>query len=368
MSRPSPLVTVVVVTWNGAHLLEPCLSALEQQTMDRALYDVVVVDNASVDGTVELLESRWPDVRLLRNAANLGFAGGCNTALRVTTTPFALLVNNDAVVGPDVLERMVGAAQAPGAERVAALTARVVLAPRFVPAGADDASPDVVQLPDGRRLRPLPGGQDDPAAVDLVNSTGNQVRTDGFAEDRGWLTVDGEREFGRDVFGFCGAAALLRMQPVRELGLFDERYFVYYEDIDLSWRLRLHGWTAGYVADAVVRHAHGQTSGEGSALHRFHDDRNRLLTLAGCAPAGLALRLTLRHLLVMGLLARNEAPRLATTWVRLRALASYLALLPYVLRKRRALGRSATVSRREVQRQFVPANKSGGYRPEQDDA
>jgi GT2 family glycosyltransferase len=365
MSGTGPLVTVVVVTWNGAHLLEPCLDALEQQTIDRSQYDVCVVDNASVDGTAELVAARWPQVRLLRNATNRGFAGGCNTALLSAGTPYALLVNNDAVVAPDVLERMLAAMQAPGAERVAALTARVLLAPRFVPAQADDpAGHDLVRLPDGRRLRPLPTGTEDPAAVDLVNSTGNFLRTDGFAQDRGWLTVDGEQAYGADVFGFCGAAALLRMDPVRALGGFDERWFLYYEDVDLSWRLRLCGWSAGYVPEAVVRHAHGASTGEGSALHRFHDDRNRLLTLAKCAPAGMAVRLTLRHLVTVVMLARNEAPDLTTTWVRLRALASYLRLLPHALQARRALSRTATVSRRTVQAQFVRPIASGGYRSE----
>jgi N-acetylglucosaminyl-diphospho-decaprenol L-rhamnosyltransferase len=354
------LVTVVVVSWNGGHLLPDCLTALEQQTLERVCYEVVVVDNASVDGTPELVATRFPRVRLLRNAENRGFAGGCNTALRDVRTPFVLLVNNDAVVAPDVLERMLAAAQAPGGERTAAWTARVLLAPRFVRAEDDEAGS--VRLPDGRVFRPLPEGSDAPGAVDLVNSTGNQIRTDGAAEDRGWLAVDGEQGFDADVFGFCGAAALLRTAAARELGWFDERYFVYYEDVDLSWRLRLRGWTAGYVADAVVRHAHGQTSGEGSSLHRFHDDRNRLLTLAKNAPAGMAVRLTLRHLAVVALLARREGRPWSTTRTRLRALASYVCLLPHALLERRALSRTAALRRSDVP--FVAPRHIGGYRAE----
>lgn len=354
----APLVTVVVVTWNGAHLLPGCLDALERQTLDRELYEVVVVDNASVDGTPALVAERWPRVVLLRNDANLGFAGGCNTALRYTSAPFAMLVNNDAEPAPDVLERMLAAMQATGAEDVAAMTARVLLQARFVPGDG----PDAVTLPDGRRLRPLPDGADAPDAVDLVNSTGNFVRTDGFAQDRGWLTVDGEQDFGADVFGFCGAAALLRMDAVRPLGFFDERWFLYYEDVDLSWRLRLAGWRNGYVREAVVRHAHSQSTGEGSALHRFHDDRNRLLTWVKDAPAGLALRWTLKHLVVVLLLLRNEWPSLRMTRVRLRALASYARLLPHALRERRRMRARSRLTRRQVARQLVPPTASVGYR------
>ena len=351
-----PLVSVVVVTWNGAHLLAGCLDALERQTLDRDLYEVVVVDNASVDGTPELVAERWPRAVLLRNDANLGFAGGCNTALRWTRAPFAMLVNNDAELAPDVLERMLAAMRAD--DGVAALTAKVLLQARFVPGDG----PDAVTLPDGRRLRPLPDGEDAPDAVDLLNSTGNFVRTDGFAQDRGWLTVDGEQDFGADVFGFCGAAALLRMDAVRALGFFDERWFLYYEDVDLSWRLRLAGWRNGYVPEAVVRHAHSQTTGEGSALHRFHDDRNRLLTWAKCAPADLALRWTLKHLVVVLLLLRNEWPSLRMTRVRLRALVSYARLLPHALRERRRLTRAAALTRRQVARQLVEPTASASYR------
>lgn len=357
---PTPRVTVVVVTWNGAHLLDRCLASLEAQTLDRERYEVVVVDNASTDGTPELLAQRWPQVVLLRNDANLGFAGGCNTALRWTSAPFVMLVNNDAELAPDVLERMLAAADAPGAEDVAALTARVLLLARFVP--AIDDGPGVVRLPDGRCFRALPVGQDAPDAVDLVNSTGSVIRDDGRAQDRGWLTVDGEHDFDDDVFGFCGAAALLRMDAVRPLGGFDDRWFLYYEDVDLGWRLRLAGWRNGYVRDAVVRHAHSQTTGEGSALHAFHDDRNRLLTLVKDAPAGMAVRVPLRHAVSVVAQAARGLADARTTWVRLRALLAFLALLPHALRERRTVGRTARVDRREVARLFVPATPSGGYR------
>jgi GT2 family glycosyltransferase len=142
----APLATVVVVTWNGERWLRPCLQALARQRTSFP-FVVWVVDNASTDGSVELLEREHPEVRVLRNAANLGYAGGNNTALREVTTPYAVLLNNDAAPEPDWLERLLAPFAAPEGARRAAVTSKVLFAPRylrlslategFVPGGAD---------------------------------------------------------------------------------------------------------------------------------------------------------------------------------------------------------------------------------------
>ena len=112
------LATVVVVNWNGERWLGPCLTALAAQRTTCA-FDVWVVDNASTDGSLALLERDHPGVRVLRNDRNLGFAGGNDTALREVTTPFAVLLNNDATPEPDWLERLLAPFDAPGADRLA---------------------------------------------------------------------------------------------------------------------------------------------------------------------------------------------------------------------------------------------------------
>ncbi len=122
---------MVVVNWNGARWLRPCLDALALQSVTDAV--VWVVDNASTDGSIELLEREYPHVRVLRNTQNLGFAGGNNTALRQVTTPYAVLLNNDAVPAPDWLERVLGPFDLPGQERLAAVTSKVLFASRFLP-------------------------------------------------------------------------------------------------------------------------------------------------------------------------------------------------------------------------------------------
>src|SRR3954451_8069783 len=102
VDRPTggPAVTVVVVTWQGAHLLPACLDSLRRQTIPHA---VVVVDNASTDGTTELLATRFPEVTVIQTGGNLGFAGGAQTGLEAARTPYDALLNNDAVAEPEWL-------------------------------------------------------------------------------------------------------------------------------------------------------------------------------------------------------------------------------------------------------------------------
>jgi GT2 family glycosyltransferase len=131
-SPPAPLVTVVIVNWNGAHLLPDCLDALAAQDLPDGRMAVWVVDNASTDGSRELLARDYPWVKVLANPRNDGFAGGNNVALRQVETPYVTLLNNDARPAPDWLARLLEPFEAPGAERLAATTSKVVFLPRFV--------------------------------------------------------------------------------------------------------------------------------------------------------------------------------------------------------------------------------------------
>ncbi|MEN9803222.1 MAG: hypothetical protein RIS41_69 [Actinomycetota bacterium] len=126
---------------------------------------------------------------------------------------------------------------------------------------------------------------------DVINNVGSNLYAGGFGGDRGFQERDrGQYEEPADVFAWCGGAVLLKKEYLDQVGLFDERFFLYYEDTDLSWRGRLQGWRYVYEPTAIVRHRHAQSSGVGSPVFRFHTERNRLLMLAKCAPASLAWR------------------------------------------------------------------------------
>lgn len=191
---------------------------------------------------------------------------------------------------------------------------------------------------------------------DVINNVGSSLFAGGFGGDRGFLEVDrGQYECPTDVFAWCGGAALLSRRYLDEVGTFDERFFLYYEDTDLSWRGQLRGWRYVYEPAALVRHRHSASSGVGSTLFRFSTERNRLLMLAKNAPARLAWRsglgevrravtATIRHYVVRPLTLRLPARvEVAHRWTVCR---SYLGLLPAMLRDRWAPGR--TMSRDEV--------------------
>jgi cellulose synthase/poly-beta-1,6-N-acetylglucosamine synthase-like glycosyltransferase len=128
-----PQVTVVIVNYNGAHLLRPCLSALEAQDLPRQQYEVWMVDNDSHDESVRLVEREFPRVRVVQSGRNAGFAGGNNVALRDVRTPLVALVNNDARPEPSWLRNLIAPLLRPGGERIGATTGKLVFDQRYVP-------------------------------------------------------------------------------------------------------------------------------------------------------------------------------------------------------------------------------------------
>ena len=178
----SPRATVVVVNYNGAHLLPPCLEGLRRQDTTPGFFETVVVDNASVDGSRELLARDFPEVRVIASPTNTGFAGGNNLALREVRTPYVALLNNDAVPAPDWLRRLLAPFEAPGAERLGVVTGKVVFAPRFLPlrlatAGFSPGPQDARARPAGARRRGgRPGRHREGALGEGVVRAGGQRR------------------------------------------------------------------------------------------------------------------------------------------------------------------------------------------------
>ena len=124
---------------------------------------------------------------------------------------------------------------------------------------------------------------------EVVNNAGNDLRVDGYGLDRGFGVARSDWPAEpAEVFGWCGGAVLLRPSYLEQVGLFEESFFLYYEDVDLSWRGRARGWRYGYVPAAVARHVHAASGGVASALAMRYAERNRLVTLVRNAPARLA--------------------------------------------------------------------------------
>jgi GT2 family glycosyltransferase len=285
-------IRVVVVDHDGGQLTTRCIESIRATAWSGKL-DVVLVDNASTPP----VSSPWPDVRIVRNDTNLGFAGGANSGIGVLDDLDAVaLVNNDAVVAPDWLEPLV--VMLDGDTELAAACPKI----RFI-------------------------GQA------TINNVGTIIRPDWYGADRGYEEPDtGQFDRSEDVQAWCGGAVLLRAEYLRECGLFDERLFLYYEDVELSLRGTAAGWRYRLVPDSVVDHEHSATAISGSDFAEYYKERNRLLVVARHAPLRLVLWLPIRHLIATMSYALHGNGRVAKR--RLRSFIGFLRLLPGMLRDR----------------------------------
>ncbi|WP_237048260.1 glycosyltransferase family 2 protein [Lentzea guizhouensis] len=298
----SPLSTVVVVTWRGRDHITACLDALAAQ---KSPHRTIIVDNASDDGTAALISGH----EVVRLPSNRGYAGGLAAVLASVGTPYVAWLNDDAVPDPSWLAEL---------------------------------------------ERALAG---DPGAAAATSSI---LLTDGSTQSVGVaLTADGHGKdvvlAGREVFGFCGGAALLRTDVLRAVGGVPASFFCYYEDTDTAWRLRLAGHRVISVGPARVRHRHGASTRPGSRLFHRWNERNRLLMLLRCAPLVVALSQLGRFAVLTALLPmRGNVPDAANFRVGLRVqvLAEVVLRLPVTLWQRVRIGARSTVPRRAVWRDW----------------
>jgi GT2 family glycosyltransferase len=304
--------SVVVPNLNGAELLGPCLEAVSAQTVTGV--EAIVVDNGSRDGSVALIRERFPEARVLELGENRGFAAAMNAGIEGAEAPLVAFLNNDAVPAPDWLAEL---------ERCLERHAKAAAATSKLVSTADEAT--------------LDGAGDG-----LTPSFLPFVRGHARADDGSW---DAEIE----VFGASGTASLWRADVLRELAGFDERFFAYYEDVDLSFRARLRGYELWYAPRSVASHRRGATAGGELRFTLHNPARNRWFFLLKDAPA----RLLLRH--PLGLLAGEgfwwlRALRARSPATLARAYGEVFRELRPLLRERRALQRSSAVSARALDR------------------
>jgi GT2 family glycosyltransferase len=233
--------SVVIVNYNGLQHLQRCLPAVTAQRYPN--YEVLVVDNASSDGSADYVAQAFPQVRLIRNHANLGYAAGNNVGFQHATGEYLAVLNPDTEPTPDWLGELVGALAAPLAPaRLGLATSKILL-------------------------------MDDPAHI---NACGNELTLTGLTFCRG-LGQPAERYAAREaVAAVSGAAFVVRREVLEQLGGFDERFYMYYEDTDLSLRAMLAGYTCLYVPTSVVCH---QYAFRFSPRKCFYQERNRHLML-----------------------------------------------------------------------------------------
>lgn len=299
-------ISVTIVTWNSGRDIIRCLDALTTQSEKPR--EVVVVDNASTDDSAHLAETHPVRARLLRNHTNQGFTAGHNRAIAGTSGPWVLVLNPDVVLAPDFLEQCLAATA--GRDQVGSVAGKLLRMPRPLPEGPPARWPDEIWH----------GG--------TIDSTGILVTPQCRHLDRGAGEEDhGQYEKDEYVFGVSGAAALYRRRMLEEIKvggeIFDEDFFSFREDADLSWRSQLMGWDTIYWPAARALHRRSVTPRRrrrlDPAINR-HSVKNRFLLRIKNQTAGHALRFLFptlfRDLLVLGALFTVEQTSLpALPWL-----------------------------------------------------
>lgn len=199
--------------------------------------------------------------------------------------------------------------------------------------------------------------------IDVINNTGSIVFSDGAGADRGFLQRDdGQFEAPADVFAWCGGSVLFQPAYLDDVGLFDERFFLYYEDTDLSWRGQARGWSYRYVPTSILRHKHAATSNAGSAFFSYYVERNRLLMILKNAPMPMVRKEIIHYVLITASYFRRDVvspvlhrrrPNTTITRRRVKSFLGFLRLVPSMLRTRRALRRRQLVSDDVLQQRMV---------------
>jgi GT2 family glycosyltransferase len=441
---PDPFVRVAIVNHNGGDLTLQCIASVKSSDWPLGRLEIVVVDNASIDGSAEAIKREHPDVRLVRASRNLGYAEATNLSLtNLEGVDYVALLNNDAEVGRSWLRPLVEALE--GDSGLGAAVPKILFHPTFYELDIQTSASSTrlgdrrllgirlngirvrgqdfwtrVEFPAGWHYpeydhhvsRPfrwsepharllIPESKEGSLSVellvaadrektvalasadasqklqvgptphwieltlrgerrDVINSAGSRLVRGGYGADRGMLETDcGQYEHPSEVFAWSGCSVLLRPSYLFDVGLLEPRFFLYYEDLDLSWRGRARGWRYRYVPTAIVRHHHTSSTVEGSALFDHYVERNRLLVHARNAPAEYAVRVCGGFVLELGRQVRRDVvrpplwrqpPRLVFVGRRLRSLGAFLWLLPSALRARRQLRQRQRVPNAELMR------------------
>lgn len=262
-------ISAVIINWNTGDLLEGCLASLRAHPAPGRRLEIIVVDNGSTDGSQERVRSNWPDVRLVANQANLGFTRATNQGIRVSQGKYLLLINADAQLTAGCLERMLVVMEAD--PRAGAVGPRLVYG-------------------DGRWQRWTAGREPTlGAAINYYFFAERVLPTRGRARGL-YLGRDVREPFQPDWV--TSACMLVRRAAVDEVGLLDERFFVYMDDVDLCRRLREGGWRVWYEPRAEAVHFMGQSHlrETGSVSPRALRTFNRYYAMRHGAPSTVALK------------------------------------------------------------------------------
>ncbi len=307
--------SIIIPNYNGRRFLAVCLDALRRQTYDRALTEVILVDDASSDDSVAFVRQHYPEVVVVQMPRNSGLAAACNAGARVASGDLLVMLNNDTEVEAGWLEALVACAMAH--PQAGAIASKMLLFDRR----------------------------------DTLHNAGDLMAADGIPRNRGvWERDEGQYDADLVIFGGCGGGVAYRRTAWEQAGGFDERLFMYLEDVDLAWRLQLLGWDAVFAPAARLYHHLSATGG--GTLASFYVGRNTIWVIAKDMPATLIRRHLGQIIAGQARIAWDalRAWRGAAARARLRGQLAGLLGLPRVLRWRRAVQQARVASDTALER------------------
>lgn len=313
-------VSVIVLNWNGRKFISECIQSVLDQTYTEI--ELIVIDNASTDASLDLVKRNFPHIRLIENSTNLGFSKAINQGIKASTSLYLIPLNFDVILDKDFVSEMVRAIEAD--RRIGSVS--------------------------GKLLRLNENGK-----TNIIDSTGHIIFNNRYVINRGEDKEDkGQYDYDGFVFGTCGAAPLYRREMLEDVRIddeyFDESYFVMLEDVDLDWRAQLRGWKCVYTPRAVAYHYRSASGVQKSRLVQRHYYKNRYLTMLKndrlrsilkYAPSILLMDLYLNLDLIM-----TSPPALVLAWWDL------FRLFPDVVRKRKIIQSHRVVDQKEIEKWF----------------
>jgi GT2 family glycosyltransferase len=324
--QESLLISAVVLNWNGHGVLDNCLRSLYNQTY-RPL-EIIVVDNASTDGSVDFLRQKFQDVNLIVNEKNLGFGAGNNIGILASRGKYIMMLNNDTRLDSKCVEELKRSIEKD--KKYGACASKILLA----------SKPDV------------------------IDGVGIVVCPDGLSFGRGRLEKRDRYEEEEEIFFASDGACLYRREMLEDIGLYDEDFFAYADETDMGWRARLAGWKCIYSPKAIVYHHHSTSSGgRVSAFKAFLVERNRIWVALKNFPISLIIFgqfYTLRRYAFQAygaLGGKGAAGRFTSDFskaelvkILLNAYLSAVRKFPLMLKKRRMIRQKKRITNREVYR------------------
>lgn len=313
-NKTQPLVSLVVLNWNGTRFVDPFMKSFLAQTYNQSDMELLFVDNDSSDDSVNYIRGKYghlKNLKIVENGKNYGYAGGNNRGVKQATGDYVLVCNNDLELDKNLVTELV---------RVALDKDAALVVPKLM-------------------YLNKPG---------IINNAGSQLKPNldwPFYEIGKDEKDTGQYDKIRDISAFCGACVLFKRSFLETTGLFDAKFFMYFEDGDLSWRGQKAGAKFYYAPKAVALHVHTGSSKEGSPLFNHYVGRNRVLVLAKNASFKVfakGLAKTLRDHLLFRLknlwasLFRRYSRKTALKefYLSQKILWSLVVMIPYVFLKR----------------------------------